>query len=81
VSIRKEIYEQAFQNSIAMSRFDTASHLQKTMTYLNNKSWTPQQLPFVQALVGLLKQEEKTLIELGLYELSRDCQPKENTVG
>lgn len=52
-----------------MDRFRTATSLQVALSYLTNKRWTPQQLPFAEALIKLLAKEKDDLIQLGMSEL------------
>jgi hypothetical protein len=58
-----------YETALPLSRFDTASGIQTAITHLSLKRWTPQQRPYADALISLLRLEREALIKLGVEEL------------
>ena len=64
-------------HTMGMQRIEAAISIQKTIHHLCLKKWSPQQKPFAEALINLLRIERNSFLQLGLKEIYLDPITKE----
>ena len=64
-------------HTTGMQRIELAASIQRTIHHLCMKKWTPQQKPFVETLINILRTERNTFLQLGLKEVYLDPITKE----